>query len=229
MKNFLSNLKVITLNLKLSPRQALNNSYQVLQNAEFALLLSVLMAIITGISNILTQSFLPIGVTKYIDKSLGKDSLNFSGFFGKNYKPNYVKYFFVGFLLFFIVLLICAAISYVLRTNMLKTKENFLTILSLTSIVLMPTSILFLIAGLLAKFSVILYAIIVSLGIIIFVIYIFQHLINISQIETDKVCFVTSVSSIIIIFIVLKLNDNSEIVNAILTPIRNIFTGGFGL
>lgn len=230
MNNISLNLKLIFKNLKLSPKNALLKSYPLINSNEVSCAFILLLSIIAGISNILIQKYLPISLFKNIDHSLVQYNLSgIGGQFQQNYAPDLTKYFFIGFILFYIVLVICAGISYIVRTNLFKTQENIFTILKATSISLIPAIIFLLLSSITIIFSTILYLIFIALCIAAFIIYFYQHLCNISDNYSEKACFICSISLIAIIFIIFKINVNTEITTALTSILQDLLSGITGL
>lgn len=223
MNNLFKNLRLIFQNFKFPSRKALLDSYPVISNDRTGYLLILLLAIITGLSNVLVNKFLPIKIFNSVGKILDKNDLGGLGdYFQKNYSPNLLKYFFVGFIMFLIVLLFCAVLAYAIRTNLFKNKENFYTLLKSSVLPLVPSVVFGLIASIAVSFSLLIYVAFLIAAITSFVIYYFNHLNNITQLSKDKLCFVCSILCLLIILFVAKVNINRDIASAFINPIENI-------
>lgn len=216
MNVLLTNLKKVFFSFKLSPKKALLNSYQITAQNEVGLSIIALLALIAGGANVLVIKFVPQKSIENISKAMDKYNMGGIGkYFKGSYKPNLGKYFAIGLALFFIVLIITTVLSYMIKTNLFKTSDNFFVILKLSSLHLIPPVILFLIASIMASFSLLLYAAFLVLGLSSFAIYFFEHLSNISKVSKDQLCLICSVSVLLVLFIIMKLNVNYNITPAI--------------
>lgn len=216
MDKILFNLKAILKNFKASPKKALNNSYSLVSSNEVSSALIIILAILSGISNTLIQKYLPIGIFKSIDNYLLKCKLGEIGKqFKLSYNPNLFKYFILGFILFIIVLVICASISYIIKTYVLRKKEEYSTILKATSLLLIPATIFIFLSSIAVIFSIMLYSILLILSASAFVIYSYQYFCNIADDFSDKACFICSILLIVSLFAILKINVNTDISTAL--------------
>lgn len=230
MNDISLNFNLIFKNFKLSPKNALLNSYPLINSNEVSSAFILLLSIISGISNILIQKYFPISFLKSIENLFTQYSLSgISGLFQQNYAPDLTKYFFIGFILFYIVLALCTGVSYLIRTNLFKTKENIYTILKATSISVFPAIIFLFLSSVAIIFSTILYLIFITLCVAAFIIYYYQHLCNIADNYLDKACFICSISLIIIVFIIFKINVNTEITTALTSILQDLLSHVTGL
>lgn len=226
MQIILSNIKSIFKNLSFKPQKALINSYPLVNSNEVSGALIAVLAIIFGISNAITQKFLPISIVNSIDKSSSKFlGVRLGSQFSHSYSPNILKYLLIGIILFIIILLTAAVISYAVKTSLFKEKGDFLLILRTTSVFLIPGTLFLFISSIFAILSIFLYLVFLAAAISLFIIYFYQHLCNINAKLYDKACFIASISFIVLVFVTLKLNVNTEISGAILNVIENLFSG----
>jgi hypothetical protein len=229
MNNAIINLKSILKNFKKDPPNALLQSYPLNNSKEGSFILIIILALLTGISNILNQKYLPITIANYIDKHLFNSGGYIGSEFANNYSPDILKYFILGIFLFLLVLLICATITYAVRTSFFKTKENFISIVKATSIIFIPVITVLLLSNILVIFSLEIYIIFFFLSIMTFLVYFYQHLCNMAVEYSNKACFICSISLIVIMFVIGKININTDIINALTSIFQNIFKGFVGL
>lgn len=209
MNNLFLPLKLILFNFKNSPKQALSKSYSLVNSKEVSLFSLLILALLSGISNILIIKFIPLSLLNLFDKTLEKYNIaDFEKYFGSIYTPNLVKCFFLGIIIFLILFCINSIIFYILKTNLFKTKLGFDEILNKCWLPLIPPVVFTFIAAICSIFSILLYLLFLVLGILTFLIYQYEHLSNTVSLSKDRLCFICSITAVIFIIILLKLNSS---------------------
>lgn len=203
--NLLQNLKGIVINFKFLPKKALLDSYGAAENNSTSIVMFIILAVLSGIGNVFFNNYL-VSKAFAILSNLENSIIGGSNSYGVTYTKASPKYFIIGVVAFFIVYIICTLVTYAVKTNVFKNPEDFIKVAKITLVSLIPATILIFVANVLINLSIMAYLIFMIISVIAFAVYYYQHIRNVSPNLRDGICFACSVSFVIVMIILVKLD-----------------------